>query len=68
MKEKAITKFYIDQTNNVLDCIDGKITPRETMTFIGSHAVDTSKEEKRLEDIRKDRAIKPEQVKKKKVK
>jgi len=75
MKEKAIAKMQLDMVDRTLDCIDGKCTPRETLTFGSSHAIDVSKTEARLEllvkpveikDIVQDRNIKSKDVKKKK--
>ena len=48
MKEKNIAEELINQSLKVIDCIEGKLDPKEVVIFYGSHAVDTTDLEMRL--------------------
>jgi hypothetical protein len=60
-KEKAFAQSMLQQTNDVLDAIEGKKSIIEVTSFMGVQYVDVTKIRDRIHQLRRKDVVKPEQ-------
>ena len=60
-KEKAFAQSMLQQTNDVLDAIEGKKSIIEVTDFLGVQYIDVTKIRDRIHQLRREDAVKPKQ-------